>query len=301
MTDISLVAVSMAMVVMESLLYGLLLVLFSTNLYLRITRFAKPEKFASRGSLWWNAIVLSNIAIFLTCTAHWIITVDRFFRAFLGSAGDPLQFYMDDSQLTVVMITTFGIVTSWTGDAVVIHRLWLIWNRDLRVLFVPVLLLLGGIICGIRVLTTGGAWITVGWVLNSIINIYCTIFIAWRIWKTSRATTEVGSGLLMPLFVILIESAAIWTAWTIFFAATHLTGSTLQFLARDLTPVIIGLVNLLIHLRVGLGWSRAEAPDVTGPPMTSGASMFAVNVNIPTENDEYRLESVSADGPTSNK
>ncbi|KAJ7112527.1 hypothetical protein C8R44DRAFT_797469, partial [Mycena epipterygia] len=100
-----------------------------------------------------------------------------------------------------------------------------------------------------------------------------------------RATAEVGSDFLMPIYVILVESAAIWTAWSIFFATTFLTGSTLQFIMRDLTPAIIGLVNLLIHLRVGLGWSRAEAPDATGAPMTSSASIFAVG--LPTENDDY--------------
>jgi len=66
---ISLVVVSMATVVLESLLYGLLLILFSTNLYLRITRYARPQEFASRGGLWWNPIVISNIAIFATSTA----------------------------------------------------------------------------------------------------------------------------------------------------------------------------------------------------------------------------------------
>ncbi|KAJ7106612.1 hypothetical protein C8R44DRAFT_987267 [Mycena epipterygia] len=313
MTDISLVAVSMATVVLESLLYGLLLILFSTNLYLRITRYARPREFASRGELWWNPIVISNIAIFATCTAHWIITVQRFFRAFLGSAGDPLQFYLDDSQLTSVVSSTLALVAVLIGDAVIIHRLWLVWTRASRVVFVPALSWLGALACGIVVaylftqstptnnkfLTADGAWVATYWAFTAIVNIYCTAFIAWKIWKTSRATAEVGGGLLMPVFVILIESAAIWTAWAIFFAATYLTGSMLQFLAKDITPVMIGLVNLLVHLRVGLGWSRAEPSDATGPAITSTASMFAVN--IPAEHDEYSLENVSATGPTSDK
>ncbi|KAJ7106657.1 hypothetical protein C8R44DRAFT_714991 [Mycena epipterygia] len=312
MTGISLVAVSMATVVLESLLYGLLLVLFSTNLYLRITRYARPREFVARGNLWWNPIVLSSIAIFMICTAHWIITVERFFRAFLGPAGDPLLFYMDASQPTSVVSNTLAIAAALVGDVAIIHRLWIIWSRDLRVICLPVLSWLGALTCGIaivyvftqstptnnKLLAADDAWVTAYWALTTLINIYCTAFIAWRIWKTSRATPEVGGGLMMPVFVILIESAAIWTAWAIFFAVTYLTHSTLQFIVRDLTAPILGLVNLLIHLRVGLGWSRAEAPDASGAPMTSSASMFAVN--LPTENDEY-LESVSATEPTSSK
>ncbi|KAJ7112549.1 hypothetical protein C8R44DRAFT_882319 [Mycena epipterygia] len=297
---ISLAAVSMATVVLESLLYGFLLIIFSTNLYLRITRYARPQEFSSRGGIWWNPIVISNIAIFATCTAHWIITVDRFFLAFLGSAGDPLQFYLDESHPTSVMNGILVIVAGLIGDAVIIHRLWLIWNRDFCVVFVPVLSWLAALTCGIavpylfaqstptinRFLTPAGAWLTGSWALTTLMTIYCTTFITWRVWKTSRATAEeVGGGLLTPICVILIESAAIWTAWTIFCATTFLTGSTLQFIVRDLTPGIVGLVNLLIHLRVGLGWSRAEAPDATGAPMTSSASIFAVG--LPTESDEY--------------
>ncbi|KAJ7112701.1 hypothetical protein C8R44DRAFT_932619, partial [Mycena epipterygia] len=274
---ISLVAVSMATVVLESLLYGLFLILFSTNLYLRITRYARPQEFASRGGLWWNPIVISNVAIFATCTAHWIITVDRLFLAFLGS-GDPLQFFLDESQPTSVASNTLVVLAVLIGDAVIIHRLWLALNRDLRVVVVPVLSWLGTLMCSIaapylftqsgrttnRFLTAGGAWLA-----------------------ANSALTPLSSDLTQPVCVILIESAAIWTTSTIFFAATFLTGSTLQFIVRDLTPAIIGLVNLLIHLRVGLGWSGVEAPDATGVPMTSSASIFALG--LPTENSECCL------------
>ncbi|KAJ7112518.1 hypothetical protein C8R44DRAFT_882287 [Mycena epipterygia] len=288
---ISLVAVSMATVVLESLLYGFLLILFSTNLYLRITRYARPQEFSSRGGIWWNPIVISNIAIFATCTAHWILTVDCFFLAFLGSAGDPLQFYLDESRPTSVARNTLVIVVGLIGDAVMIHRLWLIWNRNLRVMFVPVLSWLGALTDGITVAysftqsSQTYIMLTASWALTTLINIYCTTFIAWRIWKTSRMTAEVGGGLLMPVFVILIESAAIWTTASIFFGATFLMGSPLAFIGRDLIPMIVGVVNQLIYLRVGLGWSPAEAPDATGAPMTSSASIFAVG--LPTENDEF--------------
>ncbi|KAJ7106622.1 hypothetical protein C8R44DRAFT_745098 [Mycena epipterygia] len=298
----------MATVVLESLLYGFLLVLFSTNLYLRITRYAKPRESVSCGGLWWNHIAISNMAIFVTCTVHWIITVERLFLAFLGSARDPLQFYL---RLTLVVNNSLVIAAVLIGDAVIIHRLWIIWNRDLRVVFVPVLSWLGILTCGIAIIyiftqfiatnnnisTADGAWVTANWALDTLCvrpslikwsnlnylhrstNIYCTTFIAWRIWKTSRAEAEVGGGLLMK--------------------APPYGRSTLQLILSDLTPSIVGLVNLLIHLRVGLGWSRAEAPDATSAPMTSTASMFVVNLQ--TENDEYCLESISPTGLTSSR
>ncbi|KAJ7112678.1 hypothetical protein C8R44DRAFT_533848, partial [Mycena epipterygia] len=218
-------------------------------------------------------IVISNIAIFVTCTGHWIITVDRFFLAFLKSGGNPLQFYRDESQPTSIMDNTLVIVATLIGDAVIIHRLWLVWNRNLRVVFFPLLSWLGVLAGGIavpylftqstptnnRFLTPAGHWLTANWALTALCatnSIQNSAFIAWRIWKTCQATVEIGGGLLMSVFVVLIESAAIWTAWTIFFGATFSTGSPLAFIGRDLMPLIVGLVNLLIHLRIGLGWSR---------------------------------------------
>ncbi|KAJ7112546.1 hypothetical protein C8R44DRAFT_882316 [Mycena epipterygia] len=219
---ISQVAVSIVGVVLESLLYGLLLILFSTNLYLRITRYARPQEFVSRGGLWWNPIVISNIAIFATCTAHWIINVERFFLAFLASAGDPLQFYNEVTKVGTTLV----------------------------------------------------------------------VFIAWRVWKTSQATAEVGGSLLMK--ALPYGRPGQYSSAPLF-----LTGSPLAFIGQDLMPLIVGLVNLLIHLRVGLGWSRVEAPDATGTPMTSNAPIFAVN--LPPETNEYGLQSISQTGPTASK
>lgn len=62
-----------ATVVIESLLYGVFLVLFATTLYLRLSRYARPNggQFSSRArlGLLWNPVVLSTLALFAVCTA----------------------------------------------------------------------------------------------------------------------------------------------------------------------------------------------------------------------------------------
>ncbi|KAJ7859407.1 hypothetical protein B0H13DRAFT_2356128 [Mycena leptocephala] len=75
---------------------------------------------------------------------------------------------------------------------------------------------------------------------------------------------DMGEGLLMPVLAILVESAAIWSAWAIFFAVAFQRRSVLEFLAKDLTPVIVALTNMFIHLRVGLGWSRTQESAALG-------------------------------------
>jgi hypothetical protein len=81
------------------------------------------------------------------------------------------------------------------------------------------------------------------------------------------------------------------SAWVIFFAVSYQTGSILQYLTAQLTPPIIGLVNMFIHLRVGLGWSHAQEPDRSMVAMTSSASIF--RETIPAA-DSYDLEIIRA-------
>ncbi|KAJ7454157.1 hypothetical protein FB451DRAFT_1280323 [Mycena latifolia] len=301
----SLVAVNMATVVLEGFLYGIFLVLFATNLYIRTTRYARPRQFVSRGALWWNPIVISTLAIFVTCTAHWILTIQAFFQAFLNATDPtaPLLFYLDSARPIEVARISLTVITLLIGDALIIHRLWLIWNREFRVVALPVLTWLGILVCGIFVVyafsessvRNNKFLFTANWVLSVFTNVYCTGVMTWRIWTTSREMGNIDGGLLLSILVILVESAAIWTAWAIFFAVTYQAGSTVSALVTDLSGPFIGLVNMLIHLRVGLGWSHtleaSPAATASGVAMTSSASMFAVN--IPTVSEEYDLENVS--------
>ncbi|KAJ7454246.1 hypothetical protein FB451DRAFT_1280601 [Mycena latifolia] len=308
----SLVAVNIAAVVLEGFLYGIFLVLFATNLYIRTTRYARPRQFVARGALWWNPIVISTLAIFATCTAHWILTIQAFFQAFLN-ATDPtvtLLFYLDIGRPIHVARIYLTLVTLLIGDALIIHRLWLIWNREFRVVALPVLTWLGVLVCGIFVVyafsesvRNNKFLLTANWVLSVFTTVYCTGMMAWRIWTSSREMGNIDGGLLLSMLVILVESAAIWTAWAIFLAVTYQTGSSVSALATDLSGPIIGLVNMLIHLRVGLGWSHtlkaSPAATASGVAMTSNASMFAAN--IPTVSEECDLENVSRPARTVDK
>jgi hypothetical protein len=88
------------------------------------------------------------------------------------------------------------------------------------------------------------------------------------------------------------------SAWAIFFAVAFQRRSVLEFLAKDLTPVIVALTNMFIHLRVGFGWSRTQETRRSGVQMTSSASMFRITVD-PV--DSYNLESVGTSPPNSSK
>ncbi|KAF8197739.1 hypothetical protein K438DRAFT_1584912 [Mycena galopus ATCC 62051] len=275
-----LLAVTVATVIIESLFYGILLISFFTNLYLRLSRWRKTNHSSSHSRMKCDFVVISSTAIFVMCTAHWIITVVRFSHGLLNAPDIPstLLYFTDGSQILQVVRSALGEITLLIGDAVIVYRLWLMWNGDWRVVLLPALSWLGSLACVIAVafifhssigqdvsVRYKKGWLTVNWVLTAVTNTYCTTLIAWKVWSTTRAVRAIKDEPFTPVLAIVVESAAIWTAWLLFFAITCETGSVLQSLATVLTPSVLGLVNMFIHIRVELGWSSQTQMTMTSP------------------------------------
>ncbi|KAJ7770750.1 hypothetical protein B0H16DRAFT_1516343 [Mycena metata] len=259
--------VNMAVVVLESALFALLLVAASTTLYLRFSRHELPQLVI------WNPVVLFTILISVTSCAHWSLTIVRFFDAFLWSANAE-RFYLDKSLETQTARSLLTVMSVTMGDAAIIHRLWLIWNRSFPVIILPVMTCSGILTVPVE------RWVEAGWIINLATNIYCTGLIVWKIWKTKRTVEHLlGHGTLVPVLIVLLESAAIWTIWELFFAITNKIGSPLQAIGGDLSSVMVGLVNIVIYLRVELQCTRPQGSDRTGVVMTSSPSIVPYYVN----------------------
>ncbi|KAJ6522001.1 hypothetical protein B0H19DRAFT_1203305 [Mycena capillaripes] len=280
MAQLSFPSVILLSAIAETFLYSIFIVCFCVAVYLRLSKHTDPT---ACSAVLWNTIVIPTIAILAICSAHWIIGVIHLFKVF-GGSGDIHSVFRSSADLVDPLVTvrsSLVILNNLIGDAIIIQRLWFIWGRGLRVIILPVLSWLGVITSGSVVtylftqfrtesnVSSTQAWITVGWALTTVTNVYCTACIAWKIWRTNRVTQAIGGGLLTYVLMILVESAAIWAFWAVFFAVTTQTGSLLQIIATDLAPLIIGLVNVLIYLRVGLGCSFAPSIDETGFTMTN--------------------------------
>ncbi|KAK7000629.1 hypothetical protein R3P38DRAFT_3218909 [Favolaschia claudopus] len=77
--------------------------------------------------------------------------------------------------------------------------------------------------------------------------------------------------------VTVIESAALQTLWLALSAVTILSGVHAGFVVPVTYPAIVGISNLLIHARVGLGWSP-EARPVTQFAAEARAARGDLNV-----------------------
>nr|GAT56692.1 predicted protein [Mycena chlorophos] len=277
---------AVASVISESVVFGAFLVLFCIGMAIRVARFD-----AERGDCWLNPVVVCTLAIFSICTTHWSISLTRFLRA-LSREGPFNAFTMDSLRNINATLT---IVSLWFGDAFMIHRLWVIWDRRPKLVVLPVTFFVGMVASGIlsiitlwRHSTENEATTTVIWLLRLFTNGYCTTFIAWRLWYAREIETGPASQLriLTTLLAVTIESAAVLAAWTIFYAVTNQMASQLNTIASTLTPQIIGLTNMSIQIRIGLGWSprgSGSTSHESGMVMTSIGSMARVNFHFSDE------------------
>ncbi|KAJ7458899.1 hypothetical protein FB451DRAFT_1272817 [Mycena latifolia] len=276
------------------------LVLSSTSMYLLVGRYLASRRSrtaAPNRSIYRSTVFIAAICLFCAVTAHWVTTVYRAFLAFIYfQHGDAaLEFYADMAQTTELVQEGFLMISILIGDSLIIHRLWVVWEHQISVVVFPICSLAALTMCSAVSMYTvsrkipgkdifADPWLTSNCVLTLVTNVYSTGFITYKIWNITRVARPIGGSNLRDFLVIVVESAAIYASWAIFFTATYQTRSVVQFIVIQTAPEVVGIVNALIHTRVGLGWAvEAQA----GSPPVSGIA-FAKAVDAGREEPEIR-------------
>ncbi|KAF7353848.1 hypothetical protein MVEN_01070400 [Mycena venus] len=263
---------ALATVVIETFFYGIYIVLFITSVYLLFTVQSRGLRRGS--SIFLSPILCGGSVLFIAVTGHWVLTIDRLFLAFANveSGANPLLFYGDFSQVTQIAQSSFLLASLAIVDALFVHRLWTVWRHNPAVMVFPTLTLLGLVVSAVGVMydfsqfkpgdsvdELANGWIIADCAFTVLTNIYCTSFIAWRLWRVQSILKPVGGRTLLSVLAIIVESAALSAAWAIFFILTYVVRSNLRFLV-DVTPAIVGTTNMLIYVRVGMGWAHSPSP-----------------------------------------
>ncbi|KAJ7110735.1 hypothetical protein C8R43DRAFT_904272 [Mycena crocata] len=268
-----------ATVVIETFFYGIYVVLFTISIYLLLT--AQSRGMRRERSIWRSPILCGGTILFVAVTGHWILSIDRLFLAFVavdnGTNPHPLDFYGDFSQATQVVQTAFLLASLAIVDGLFVHRLWIVWGHNKYVMIFPMITLLGLIVSSVGVTydfsrfkvgdsvpALADGWTIADFGFTFLTNLYCTVFIAWRLWRVQNILKSSGGhSLLISVVAIIVESAALAATWAVFFITAYAVRSNLRFLI-DITPSIIGTTNTLIYVRVGLGWAHSPEPATTG-------------------------------------
>ncbi|KAJ7211968.1 hypothetical protein C8J57DRAFT_1256515 [Mycena rebaudengoi] len=272
--------------VLELTLYGAFVGLFSTVVYLFSTR-----GLISRKSLTFF-IFVALVGLFVSVTAHWINGIHALYQAFifLGGGFPAEVFYLTLSSPTSLVHYSLVVVTTVITDSLMIHRLYTVWSCDRRVIIFPLLVLASQIVSGIHILSDlsretifnffvlSNAWGTSYLVSSLVISVYST------------GSTSAGRRLrtlTQKVLVIMVESAVLQTTMTVGILVAFQIGLLVQAVLIALTPVIFGISVLLIHLRVGLGWTNDS--NLAGSGLTEN-SLKLSRVSMRRGTREYDLE-----------
>jgi len=276
----TLIAVNLATLALGSLFYGIYLVLFFISTYLLLRRYNATHtshKSRQNSSVFKSTVFISAILLFLVVTAHWTTIIYRSFIAYVAlQHGEEAEaFFQDHTQLTEVIQSCFMSLAVLIGDSLIIHRLWVVWNHSKLVLVVPAVSLItlsvGSFVSlNITAHSTdvfGNPLLKISTVLTLVTNVYCTAFITWKIWRITRESMPyLSSGTNLSHFlVIIVESAGIYACWAVLFAVMYETQSNLQSTVIQTAPALVGIVNALIHTRVGLGWTSEQTQGLPWP------------------------------------
>ncbi|KAK7049110.1 hypothetical protein R3P38DRAFT_2504998 [Favolaschia claudopus] len=259
-------------------LYGVYFVLYVSSTYLLVRRSAG----AHAGPLYRSVIFIAGLVLFLAVTANFFLSVIRPFLGFIGHPAAPGAFFDDNSQITTTVQNIFASLAVLISDGIIIYRLWVVWGRNKYVIVLPCLTLLGLLIALILTVETTthvddislDKGLTPGLVFTLTTNLYSTGFISWKIWHITKASSSVTGSNLRDLLTIIVESAAIYTVWAVFYIVTHQINSNVQFIALIPLPSVAGIANALIQSRIGLG----KAIERTVP---SGRSYSVSNSSNP--------------------
>ncbi|KAK6966523.1 hypothetical protein R3P38DRAFT_2754699 [Favolaschia claudopus] len=249
--------------IMESFGYGILtvMVIFTVRSLLanKQTRYPSP-------------LLLTVLAcIWLLSTGHWITNVYRAYQAFIAFPGGPLVYY---NLLSIPSYTARNVLYCTlviTSDAFAVYRVFRVWNGNWYIAALPMLMVVGSAAAGYGTTYQFSAavpgavfntpiipWGTAWYAMNLATNTICTLLVAFRIIRgqsSVRNLSKSSGSSLRNTLIIILESAAIYSASTLVLMTTTLIGTNASFLVLDITVAVVGITFTLIILRVSLGVS----------------------------------------------
>jgi len=278
-------AVLVAMIV-ETFFYGILTVLFGFTI--RVLAF-KPYAYINK------RLLLTSIAMYILATIHLVTDAYRIMDTFVNfrsKDGGPIAYINALGSPTYLLKSTVYALQTLIGDSCIIYRCFIVWQRNIWVILLPLLLLVSCIVTGAGVLTNFSRispntevfsltkWVATFFTMSLATNVICTVLISFRIWSVDRATgtCRQSESTLRPVLAVVVESGAIYSASLVALLATFLSHSWAQYIVIDAVTPIIGIVFTMIIVRIGLSvaWQTQ-----------SGHAVATLQYNIPQSSSAF--------------
>ncbi|KAJ7648081.1 hypothetical protein FB45DRAFT_1102719 [Roridomyces roridus] len=267
--------------VLETLCYGFFVCVFVLSIYTYTHSGRNTHA---------NIMFAITCIMFFIATWHFAITFYRTVEGVTDLQGLLLQGgaeFLENSKLWhALMRNILYIVQVLLGDAVAIYRCWVLWDRGLRAISIPLIFFVGTIVSGIMACVNlssvvplkGGStrdWVAVFYALGVTQNALTTTLMVFRLYRSGRPKPS------WPLFsktiLLLFESAAFYFVLQIVILAFFLARSNFQAVLLGMIPPIIGATFTGITIRVAI---RAQQLQPTIAGLTSQCQWRADGRNL---------------------
>ncbi|KAI0761630.1 hypothetical protein BD413DRAFT_485645 [Trametes elegans] len=244
-----------------------------------------------------------SLLLFVIATVHVATNFSRIIQAFtihVDTPGGPAAFFGQLSNFTNMFGSTLYVLQTLLGDAMVLYRCFLVWERKVWVAAFPAMLLLGSVVTGVGILysfdkTVPQAsifvvqlnhWITAYFSMTFATNVICTALVAYRVWAINQKPLSFMHNRLRSVMVLILESGAIYSATLLALLILYNTDSWFQYVVLDAVSPIVGIVFSVIMLRIATGVSNVEGQTVLALSQPSGGLASGIQLSpIPSRMD----------------
>ncbi|KAG0703634.1 hypothetical protein DFH29DRAFT_803125 [Suillus ampliporus] len=255
---------------LETLFYGVFLALYWLTLFILLNKTGQRQLL----------IPVATLLLFIA-TAHLIVDFVRSLETFVFKVdtiyANPYYYNL----ASPLGLASMALYTTQTilADGVVVWRCYVLHNRSLLVAIPGCIVLLAYgatgyyVVWSVSRLYNTYASIATFCTLTMLLSVACTILIAWRIYRTRRFMPK-GLGTLLPVFIVVVESGALYATSILALLLTILTESNGQYIMRAIVTPIVGITFCLIILQVHFHVGGSPPTEQSAEPRDIIASLF---------------------------
>ncbi|KAF9260954.1 hypothetical protein L218DRAFT_1050468 [Marasmius fiardii PR-910] len=272
---------------MECILYGIYLVSFGYCLRAILAEKAyTPSGFKFKTNINWITLVFALLlGLFATLDIAFGLRHNLDAFAYYKGPGGAVEELQDISYWVNVMKTADYVAQTFIGDAMLLYRCYIVYERSWKVIVPSVIFWIGGSTSGALLVhtfatldapalinTTNAQPFSDAMIGSSLaLNVVTTGLIVWKIWSIDKQNASImtndtdmrtRSFKLHQIVRIIIDSAALYTIATTIFVITYVAGSNASYGTSDCVVQIIGISFNLIIIRVDAG--KSTTADSTG-------------------------------------
>ncbi|KAF9446922.1 hypothetical protein P691DRAFT_761217 [Macrolepiota fuliginosa MF-IS2] len=221
--------------------------------------------------------ILVTIAIWILSTIHVGINLYRLLRAYvwLGSTIGPAYYLQDPGRWDNIAHDLVTALTTWLADLLLIYRGFLVWNNNIYIIYLPILLLclsIAACTVALHLLTAVSLeinlnpalahWTNATYVLSLIQNTLTSGLITYRLWSQELASRSMGvpsvrNDNFMPILYILVaESGAIYVVELLVLLILYALKHSAQFIVQDVVVPTVGILFTFMTIRIAVRYNK---------------------------------------------